>query len=283
MKGTGIRTGRAFLAATALLLLPAPPAARAQSAGTVYRQGPGPDHVVAMEAEHAATFATGLDGRRWTFGSLVVTGYSGYGYLQVLPPGGEVLDAGYAAVNARVDLIVDFIATGTHYLWIRGRTLPPPDHATSGTCHAGLDGAEDPSAARIAGFSPSFDWSSLTMDAARASLTVPTTGVHTVSVFMREGGFCLDRIVLTTDADLVPAGMDPAESAQGLPTGAVLTPATGPHAGRNPNGDDVINDRCAASSGGVAPLFGLALLALAFWRRLPLDPRHQALRPTPDA
>jgi CubicO group peptidase (beta-lactamase class C family) len=54
-------------------------------------------------------------------------------------------------------------------------------------------------------------------------LTVATTGVHTINVWMRESGMVFDKLVLTTSSSYVPTGAGPAES----PTAAEIWPTHG--------------------------------------------------------
>ena len=50
------------------------------------------------------------------------------------------------------------------------------------------------------------------MDGPSATISVPATGVRTINLWMREDGFVVDKIVLTTNASYVPSGTGPAES-----------------------------------------------------------------------
>jgi hypothetical protein len=50
------------------------------------------------------------------------------------------------------------------------------------------------------------------MDGAVAAINVATAGLHTVNVWMREDGFVLDKIVLSTSSNYAPSGNGPAES-----------------------------------------------------------------------
>ncbi len=57
------------------------------------------------------------------------------------------------------------------------------------------------------------------MDNANASLTVPSEGLHTFNLYMREDGASVDRILLTTDNGYSPSGNGPAVSPRGSQTG----------------------------------------------------------------
>jgi hypothetical protein len=45
-----------------------------------------------------------------------------------------------------------------------------------------------------------------------ATLTVSDTSIHTVNIWMREDGFQIDKIVLTTDRNYTPSGVGPEKS-----------------------------------------------------------------------
>ncbi len=59
------------------------------------------------------------------------------------------------------------------------------------------------------------------MDGPVATVVIPSAGVHTVSVWMREDGMRLDRVILTTDPAFVPTAAGPPESSRGI-AGAVV-------------------------------------------------------------
>ena len=128
-----------------------------------------------------------------------------------------------------MDYAVEFNHTGTHYVWVLGG----PDTSTgtptgNDSLHVGLDGQAVPSADRIS-FAGKWKWSNATMDAAVARVNVRSTGRHIVNVWMREDGFIIDKLVLTTDPDYVPTGSGPAESPQ--TNGTLTAPAINPKAG----------------------------------------------------
>jgi hypothetical protein len=50
------------------------------------------------------------------------------------------------------------------------------------------------------------------LDSGVTFLEINSAGAHTINVWMREDGFRLDRIVLTTDSKYKPSGNGPAES-----------------------------------------------------------------------
>ena len=67
----------------------------------------------------------------------------------------------------------------------------------------------------MSGFAPTdWTWANLQTDGNRASFTITSSGVYTLSLSMREDGLRLDRILLTTDTTYLPTTFGPAESSQ---------------------------------------------------------------------
>ncbi|MHC4396575.1 MAG: hypothetical protein ACYS1A_13060 [Planctomycetota bacterium] len=183
-----------------------------QSAGQgALLQDSGTDGIVSMEAENYDN-NTSQGAHDWTF-ITSPSGYTGSGAMEATPNSGTNQNTGYATNSPRLDFLVDFVNTGTHYIWVRGYGASGSDDS----CHAGLDGLEIATCDRISTFTTSYGWSKATMDGTDATFDVPSTGVHTVNIWMREDGFIADKIVLTTNSGYTPTGDGPAESQRGLP------------------------------------------------------------------
>ena len=168
------------------------------------RQDPGPDGIVSIEAENFDE-NTPEGVHEWVF-LTEPHGFSGTGFMRAMPDGG-------GGGNPRLDFVVDFVKTGTHYVWVRG-------YSTSGTddsCHAGLDGDETTSDRIQAGSgNSSWEWSIQRRESlGPAQVEVVSVGVHTLHVRMREDGWRFDKIVLTTNPDYRPTGEGPEESHRG--------------------------------------------------------------------
>jgi hypothetical protein len=174
-----------------------------------FSQSSDADGIVSMEAEHFMANVANGD-HSW------VTDEAGSA-VQAMPNTGANLDTGYASNSPRLDFQVNFVKTGPHYIWARGIGATP----SADSFHAGLDGAELASCDRISGFGPSSTWSRDTMDGSVATFDIATVGVHTVNVWMREDGFLLDKIVITSNPNYVPSGRGPAESPK---TGGTTSP-----------------------------------------------------------
>ncbi|HTE49223.1 MAG TPA: galactose oxidase-like domain-containing protein [Kofleriaceae bacterium] len=171
-----------------------------------YQQEAVSNRLVAIEAER---FHARIDqgGRSWN--RVAVTGQSGVGAMDSLPNAGAAADTGYVTTSPRLDFWVNFTATGTHYVWVRMRGPT----GTDDSLHAGLDGTASTTADRISATTATFAWVKATMDGPVATLNVPSTGLHRVSIWMREDGTQLDKLLLTTNAAYTPTGNGPVESA----------------------------------------------------------------------
>ncbi|MBN1608342.1 MAG: hypothetical protein JW940_17055 [Polyangiaceae bacterium] len=175
---------------------------------------------VVMEAEHfdvntAQGKDTPLGEHRWT---LTADASASGGQLMAATPNNNALhNADYVANAPRLDYQVKFATPGTYYVWLRGTGGTADDDS----CHVGLEGAAVDTADRISQFGlGSLGWSKTTMDGPQyarlpATVTIDQAGIVTVNVWMREDGFKLDKIVLTTNPNYTPSGAGPGESAQG--------------------------------------------------------------------
>lgn len=99
---------------------------------------------------------------------------------------------------------VNFTSTGTFYLNLKG------DAGTGGggsdSCFLGVDDVPAPVY--------DFDDTSGVFGWRQQTLSVTTTGSHVVSIWASEDGFCVDKIVISSDSAL-PTGLGPSESPQG--------------------------------------------------------------------
>ncbi len=156
------------------------------SGSGAFQQDAGPQGIVAMEAEHYhGNISQG--GHDWV--AAFNSGYSGDSAMSATPNNGATVNTGYVTNSPRMDFQVEFVKTGTHYIWIRGLGATGADDS----CHAGLDGAAITSSNRIIGFGSSWKWSKSTSDGPVATFNVTSAGVHTVNVWMREDGFVIDK------------------------------------------------------------------------------------------
>ncbi len=137
------------------------------------------------------------------------SGFSGTAAMRAEPDIGTNNNTGYVSNSPRMDFKVNFVKTGTHYIWIRGYRTGYSDDS----CHAGLDGQAIDTADRISNFSSyQWSWTGTSMESDRVTIDVEFIGIHTVNIWMREDGFRIDKIVLTTNPGYTPTGNGPDES-----------------------------------------------------------------------
>jgi len=173
-----------------------------------FEQDAGSEGLVSIEAENFDENTTqGTD--TWVVDT-TIAGSSQGEYMNTTPDNGNNNDTGYETTSPRLDYRVNFNRTGIHYVWIRSHRLS----AFSDSVHVGLNGAAVSTADRISSFvQDAWAWSNTTMDSgAFATIDVPSVGIHTVNVWMREDGTPFDKMVLTSDFGFVPTDSGPAES-----------------------------------------------------------------------
>ncbi len=171
---------------------PGQPASQPASGGNT-----NSDNVVSVEMEEY-TSNVGVGGHDWV--PALVSGASGGGSLQALPNNSTNRDTGYVVNSPRLDFNVNFPKSGRYYVWVRGRSQSQGDDSL----HVGLNGQAQARADRITGFDASWTWSDKTRDSERASIDVGSAGAQQLTVWMREDGMIVDKIVLSTNASLHP-------------------------------------------------------------------------------
>ena len=184
------------------------------------QQETGLNGIVSVEAEHFDDNVPQSNAEWELVGP--TGGFTGEAGMQV--NGLNSRDTDYAATSPRLDYEVEFVKTGTHYVWILAWGAGGGDDS----CHAGLDGEEIDTCDRMSGWNDSYTWSNDNMDTSTSTFEVPSTGVHTLNIWMREDGLIIDKIVLTTNPDYTPTGDGPPESWRGArPTASGAIPADG--------------------------------------------------------
>jgi len=163
--------------------------------GKCFVQDAGGAGLVVMEAEHAHANAPAPDGHAWKPVSKPA-GASGGAAMRAMPDkGGNVMD-GYLAGSPRLDYLFRATAKGRHWLWARVLA----HHHTADSFHAGLDFQPGDWGENIAvPSSPAWRWVRT-----RKPFVVDEPGIHQLSVWMREDGLVLDKLVLTTKGSYLP-------------------------------------------------------------------------------
>jgi len=177
-----------------------------------YQQDPGPDGIVSIEAEHYDNVVNKPPDNWWELVTSVpgFTGvFSGTGAMQCMPAtllGGRSYDTNYAANSPRLDYEINFVKTGTHYVWILAYGMD----GNSDTCHAGLDGEETPLSNRLDGWNNNYRWRNTRYERPeRAQIEITTPGLHVLNIWIREDGLAIDKIVLTTNPNFTLTGRVP--------------------------------------------------------------------------
>jgi len=132
-------------------------------------------------------------------------------YMQVLPDDGNNIDVNIETDSPHLSYAVDFNTSGTYYLWLKGMA----EDSDSNSLHFGLDGisisSEDANSLQLVE-SNVFTWFSEINDGSRPTVTIPSVGIHTLDIWMREDGAKIGRLLLTTDVDYNPEISEPNES-----------------------------------------------------------------------
>jgi hypothetical protein len=181
--------------------------------------GSSSDGIVSIEVENYAS-NVGVGGHYWE--PTLDSGASGGGSLQALPNSGTTRTQDYVVNSPRLDFDVNFSESGRYYVWVRGRGPSGKDDSL----HVGLNGQVQSRGERISGFTSSWTWSGKTMGGNRASIDVSVAGAQQLTVWMREDGTEIDKIVLTRDSSLGPEEFGP--------LGPPATESDPPGGGANP-------------------------------------------------
>ncbi len=123
----------------------------------------------------------------------VVADYLDEGYMKANMAAGDGSEVNAENLNIKLSYNVEFIETGTHYIWARVYF----QDGSSDSFFFGLDGKVS---GQIAG-SPYGGWR---WERADSTLQIDTTGIHQVDFFGREPNSLLDHIVVTSDPSYDP-------------------------------------------------------------------------------
>jgi len=171
--------------------------------------------LVVIEAEHFARKVAAPDGHEWKLDTSR-KGYGGTGAMKALPDRRAQHDGDFAARSPRMDYVIEFAKKGRHWIWVRGFGSNP----NTDSIHVGLD--LEPA---DWGRNVQTAWGKYVWMRHPRPVEIREPGVRTLSVWMREDGALLDRILLTTvpsfkiEGQRDPAtggtiGMGPPESPQ---------------------------------------------------------------------
>ncbi len=173
--------------------------------------------LVVMEAEHfAVQYANATTSDEWVE---VIVDHEGAWItaMQALEDNGDLILADYTMDNAELQFQVELNSTGTYYVWLRLWALEDGRSVYVGcedqTTRVGVAVQEAPST--------SWAWYGERNPDRPAVFYVSEAGEKTFSIWMREDGLSIDRVILTTDPNYVPEGIGPAESPRSTPAAKV--------------------------------------------------------------
>ncbi|RMH76848.1 MAG: hypothetical protein D6681_21280, partial [Calditrichaeota bacterium] len=102
------------------------------------------------------------------------------------------------------DYVVNFTTPGTYTLWLRGY----PANAAGDSVYVGVGNER----VEVTGFAPrTWDWATGRISES-TNIRIEQAGTYTLSLWMREDGLRVDRLLLTTDTTYIPADVGPVET-----------------------------------------------------------------------
>ncbi len=168
--------------------------ANTASSGTVFRQDGGANGLVILQAEKHNGNVDG-SGHSWA-----TANQGGVAAMEAVPDSGARIASGYVSKSPYLQFDVNFVRTGPHYVWLRGHCL-----GSDNTAHVGIDRrAISTSQTITVPVSDGWQWSGTMNTGKRAYFNVSSPGRHTVEVYMREDGFMLDQVCITTSPGYRP-------------------------------------------------------------------------------
>ena len=173
--------------------------------------------LVVMEAESYHINTPAPDGHTWEV-SIARADFSGAGHMEALPDSGlnQNVSADLLTESPRLDYTINFVKTGTHYVWLRGADPDGTSGGAGDSVHAGIDSVHLPSGDRIdagPGFNTDeWNWVGDLEAGGRATIEVASVGEHIVNIWMREDGFLFDKAIVTSDETFTPTDVGPPES-----------------------------------------------------------------------
>jgi hypothetical protein len=180
---------------------------------TVRLQDSGVDGLLVLEAEHFNRNAPQGE-HSWVLNKSIA-GFSGEGAM-LATPDTERNSQSDIVNTPRLDFKAQFVKTGVHYIWVRGLGDSAPGPSQNDSVLVGLDGVLPSNQNRVTGFAEGagYVWSNAAQGGgAPPSFQIPIAGLHQINIGMREDGFLIDKIVITSNAGYSPTGAGPAESA----------------------------------------------------------------------
>jgi hypothetical protein len=168
---------------------------------------------VVMEAENFFANERHNSPNTWWEQDTVRQGFTGPAYMEAKQTRRQTFPQRYVGLAPELIYAIQFTNPGTYRVWIRA--FSPDSFADS--VYVGLNGMERPIAnAHQCVIDPEFyKWSGDTRSRVPQTLTVTAAGLVPFSVWVRDSGQIIDKIILTQDQVFVPDDIGPPESARG--------------------------------------------------------------------
>ncbi|MCL4301925.1 MAG: PKD domain-containing protein [Anaerolineae bacterium] len=130
-------------------------------------------------------------------------GYSGSGYVQAAPDVDIRFDDANPVLGAELQYDLGLTITGTYAVWLRGYA----PNAAGDSVYVGLNGLLIGNTEYVSDYPPrTWAWGQNLVESRQpVTFTIESPGVHTLSLWVREDGFSLDQIILTTDDNFAPS------------------------------------------------------------------------------
>lgn len=169
-----------------------------------------------FEAEDYDSCSYGILNENWLVKN-DVSGYSGKGYLQLLPDLNQLKQPDWrsAKFGAIASWRLYFETAGTYFIWLRGKA----PNTNGNLVHCGLNRIFNDKADSAGIFSTSqFDWvTSDSINNQRLTIEVNSIGFHTFNISKALDGVIIDKIIITQDDDYFPTGIGPAATRRETP------------------------------------------------------------------
>jgi hypothetical protein len=124
-------------------------------------------------------------------------------YMLTGPDNGNLWTSNVQSTAPRLDYNVNFTAAGTYFVHVRGDA----PNGAGDSCFIGVDASINSTFYDFSDTPNTWGWVTHT-------ITVSSSGIHTVHLWPREDGFRADKIVINTSAT-APSGVGPAQSPEG--------------------------------------------------------------------
>lgn len=155
--------------------------------------------LLCIEAENYSKSFEAADGHHWAKVKTPKNASEGIS-VAALPESWVIHKTDFMEYSPRMEYSVKMTKTGTHYVWIRANA---PKN-TSNSLHIGLNNKT----LSLDGFDPKKKW----IWKRAGTLNVAAPGQRVITVWMRESGIAVDKIVLSTDKSFKPTRKGPRES-----------------------------------------------------------------------